>query len=208
MKKKKDKSSKQEVAKLKKRTKSSRQLKQEILHYLRETSTKGVSSRKLDSKLKHGEGCVLATSRNNVPRATPTDFFSDGLTIWIAGEPGVKIRNIRSNQRVAVGIYQRMVPGKINRSLQVQGKATLFNLKNHRKVFIAQVKKLGIFSAVEKIVEESVRSGQVAKESKEEWLEKILHRFNLIRVDPEEITYLYIHPTKGAEKNTWKKRNH
>ena len=74
MKKKKDRSSEQKVAELKKHTKSKQQLKKEILQFLHEARTKGVSSRRLDSKLKHGEGCVLATSRNNVPRAIPTDF--------------------------------------------------------------------------------------------------------------------------------------
>jgi len=149
---------------------------------------------------------VLATVKDNVPRATPVDFFNDGLTIWIAGEPGVKIRNIRSNQRVAVGVYHPMDHSKLNRSLQIRGKAKLFNLKSHRKEFMTRIKKFGILTAVEKIVTEHIQTGNFPKESKKEWVERMLNRFNLIRIDPEEITFLYIHPTKGTEKNIWKKR--
>ena len=44
-----------------------------------------------------------------------------------------------------------------------------------------------------------------AKDSKPALVEKMLMRFNLIRIDPEEIIYLSIHPTRGAEKNIWKR---
>ncbi len=34
---------------------------------------------------------------------------------------------------------------------------------------------------------------------------KALRRFNLIRIEPDEIVYLRIHPTEGTEKNIWTK---
>jgi nitroimidazol reductase NimA-like FMN-containing flavoprotein (pyridoxamine 5'-phosphate oxidase superfamily) len=148
---------------------------------------------------------VLATVRHNVPRSTPVDFFNDGLTIWIAGEPGLKISNIRSNNRVSVGVYHPMDHSKVNRSLQIQGKATLTNFRNHRRKFLNRVKKLGLYDALEKIVGDSTQEFDISKERKRELVEKMLLRFNLIRIDPEEIVYLNIHPTKGAEKNIWKK---
>lgn len=94
---------------------------------------------------------------------------------------------------------------KVNRSLQIQGKATLINLKNDRRKFLARVRKLGLYASLEKIVGDSLQGSGNAKESKNELVEKMLMKFNLIRIDPEEIVYLYIHPTKGAEKNIWKK---
>ena len=94
---------------------------------------------------------------------------------------------------------------KLNRSLQIQGKATLINLKNHRRKFLTRVKKLGLYASVEKIVGDSIKGCDISKEGRHELVEKMLMRFNLIRIDPEEIVYLYIHPTKGAEKNIWKK---
>jgi hypothetical protein len=32
-----------------------------------------------------------------------------------------------------------------------------------------------------------------------------LRRFNLIKIEPYEIIYLWIHPTEGTVKNIWKK---
>ena len=94
---------------------------------------------------------------------------------------------------------------KLNRSLQIQGKATLINLKNHRRKFLTRVKKHGLYASLEKIIGDRIQECGITKESKHELVEKMLMRFNLIRIDPEVIVYLYIHPTKGAEKNIWKK---
>ncbi len=49
--------------------------------------------------------CVLSTCRDNVPRATPILFQTRGLTLYMAGEPGVKLGNIKLNPRVSVGIF-------------------------------------------------------------------------------------------------------
>jgi nitroimidazol reductase NimA-like FMN-containing flavoprotein (pyridoxamine 5'-phosphate oxidase superfamily) len=149
---------------------------------------------------------VLATVKDNIPRATPVDFFSDGLTIWIAGDPGKKIRNIRSNPRVAVGIYHPMDHSKLNRSLQIQGKAKLISFKGHRKEFVSRIKKFGIFAMIEKLAKERVQGGTLAKADRKEWVEKTFSRFTLIRIDPDEITFLRIDPTRGMERNVWKRR--
>jgi nitroimidazol reductase NimA-like FMN-containing flavoprotein (pyridoxamine 5'-phosphate oxidase superfamily) len=49
--------------------------------------------------------CVLATSGNDVPRATPIEYYAKGTTIYIAGAPTTKVDNIKANPRVSVGIY-------------------------------------------------------------------------------------------------------
>lgn len=189
-----------------KHTKSKEQLEKEILKFLNDTSTKPGKSKKPGWQLKHGLACVLATVKDNIPRATPVDFFNDGLTIWIAGDPGKKIRNIRSNPRVAVGIYHPMDHSKLNRSLQIQGKAKLISFKGHRKEFVSRIKKFGIFAMIEKLAKERVQGGTLAKADRKEWVEKTFSRFTLIRIDPDEITFLRIDPTKGMERNVWKRR--
>jgi len=186
-------------------TKTKAQLKKDILAFLNSTSTQPGKSKKPGCPLKHGLACVLATVKNNEPRATPVDFFNDGLTIWIAGEPGLKIRNIRSNPRVAVGIYHPMDHSKLNRSLQVKGKASMINVRDHKRTFMARAKKFGLVYAVEKIIEKNTLGAAVSLKEKKERIEKILSSFNLIRIDPDEITFLYIHPSKGMEKHIWKK---
>ena len=103
---------------IQKQTKSREQLERQMREFLDEASSKPGTSTLPGCPLNHGLACVLATVHDNIPRATPVDFFSDGLTIWIAGEPGLKIRNIRSNPNVAVGIYHPMDHSKLNRSMQ------------------------------------------------------------------------------------------
>lgn len=149
---------------------------------------------------------MLVTVKDNIPRATPVDFFNDRLTIWIIGEPGVKMRNIRSNPRVAVGIYHPLDHSKLNRSLQIQGKAKLITLRNHRKEFMMRVKRFGIIPAVEKVAGEFAQGAADPKAAKKDWIEKTFKRLTLIRIDPAEITFLCLHPTRGRKKDVWEKR--
>jgi hypothetical protein len=128
------------------------------------------------------------------------------LTIWIIGDPGKKILNIRSNNRVSIGVYHPMDRSKPNRSLQVQGKAKLVNYKDHKKVFLPTAKKFGIIRTIENIADKQIQKQLLSPEERTSWIEKTLSRFNLIRIIPDEITCLFIHPVKGMEKDVWKKR--
>jgi nitroimidazol reductase NimA-like FMN-containing flavoprotein (pyridoxamine 5'-phosphate oxidase superfamily) len=190
---------------IQKQTKSREQLEQEILAFLDEASSKPGTSTKPGCPLSHGLACVLATVHENIPRATPVDFFSDGLTIWIAGEPGLKIRNIRSNPRVAVGIYHPMDHSRLNRSLQIQGTATLFNCTSNKEEVVARAKQFGIFQAIEKMMKERPREINISPDQIEDEVMEIIRRFNFIRIEPDEVIFLHIHPTEGTTKDVWKK---
>ena len=191
---------------MKRNTKSRERLEKEIVRFLNESSSKRGQQTNPEELPDNGLGCVLATSRNNVPRATPVDFFNDGLTIWIIGDPGKKILNIRSNNRVSVGIYHPMDRSKPNRSLQIQGKARLVNYKDHKKMFLPAVKKFGIFRTIENMADNQIEQQLLLQEERASWIERTLSWFNLIRIIPDEITCLFIHPVKGMEKDVWKKR--
>ena len=186
---------------IQKHTKSREQLEQEIRAFLDEASSKPGTSTKPGCPLKHGLACVLATVHENIPRTTPVDFFCDGMTIWIAGEPGLKIRNIRSNPNVAVGIYHPMDHSKHNRSLQIAGTAELINVNNNTEEVIARAKQFGIYQAVEKMVRERNPDVKTLYDD----VMNVIRRFNLIRIEPEEIIYLSIHPKQGTTKDVWKK---
>lgn len=75
---------------------------------------------------------VLCTCSNNIPRATPMDFYTDGETfdIYVGMAPGRKITNIEANPVISIGIYTPMKEGKIE-GLQVTaiGKDRLIFLK-------------------------------------------------------------------------------
>ena len=60
---------------------------------------------------------VLCTCSDNVPRATPMDFYmdkkSDDFNIYVGPAPGRKVKNIEENPIVSIGIYTPMDTGKI-----------------------------------------------------------------------------------------------
>ena len=51
--------------------------------------------------------CVLATSKDNIPRATPVMYHFEGLNIWISTENNNegKVDNIRINPKVSLAIF-------------------------------------------------------------------------------------------------------
>ncbi len=77
---------------------------------------------------------VLCTCSNNVPRATPMDFYMDkksgDFNIYVGPAPGRKVKNIEENPIVSIGIYTPMDTGKIQ-GLQItaSGKERLIFLR-------------------------------------------------------------------------------
>ena len=60
---------------------------------------------------------VLCTCSNNIPRATPMDFYmdkkSDDFIIYVGPAPGRKVKNIEENPIVSIGIYTPLDTGKV-----------------------------------------------------------------------------------------------
>ncbi|MHA1209732.1 MAG: pyridoxamine 5'-phosphate oxidase family protein [Candidatus Freyarchaeota archaeon] len=58
---------------------------------------------------------VLCTCSNNIPRATPLDFYTEeeGFNIYVGLAPGRKVKNIEENPVVSIGIYTPLDTGKI-----------------------------------------------------------------------------------------------
>ena len=81
--------------------------------------------------LKEQAMCVIATCKDDVPRATPLEYFSAGTTLYIAPDPGTKIVNIAANPRISVGIFNYVNPDwlagdwKRTKGVQITGDATL-----------------------------------------------------------------------------------
>jgi nitroimidazol reductase NimA-like FMN-containing flavoprotein (pyridoxamine 5'-phosphate oxidase superfamily) len=48
--------------------------------------------------------CVLATCKDNIPRATPIEYYADGTTLYVVADPGTKVVNLKANPRISVGI--------------------------------------------------------------------------------------------------------
>lgn len=91
--------------------------------------------------LKERKVLVLCTSdRNNVPRATPMDFYMDkqssNYDIYVGPSPGRKIDNIKENPYVSIGIYTPLDSGKIQgMQITASGKERLIILKEGDEEF-------------------------------------------------------------------------
>ena len=81
---------------------------------------------------------VLCTCSNNVPRATPMDFYTekDSFNIYVGPAPGRKLKNIEENPTISIGIYTPMSEGKIQgMQITATGKERLIFLKEGDEEF-------------------------------------------------------------------------
>ena len=54
--------------------------------------------------------CVMATSKDDVPRATAIEYFPVGTTIYMVGDPGTKIEHMKANPQASISIRRRLLP--------------------------------------------------------------------------------------------------
>ncbi|MFW9899974.1 MAG: pyridoxamine 5'-phosphate oxidase family protein [Candidatus Thorarchaeota archaeon] len=81
---------------------------------------------------------VLCTCSNNIPRATPMDFYTekDSFNIYVGPAPGRKVKNLKENPIVSIGIYTPMSEGKIQgMQITAKGKEKLIFLKEGDEEF-------------------------------------------------------------------------
>jgi len=75
---------------------------------------------------------VLCTCSDNIPRATPMDFYTEkeSFNIYVGPAPGRKVKNIERNPIVSIGIYTPLSEGKIQgMQITASGKERLIFLK-------------------------------------------------------------------------------
>ena len=83
---------------------------------------------------------VLCTCSDNIPRATPMDFYidkkSNNFNIYVGPAPGRKVKNIEENPNISIGIYTPMDTGKIQgMQITTSGKDRLIFLKDGDEEF-------------------------------------------------------------------------
>jgi nitroimidazol reductase NimA-like FMN-containing flavoprotein (pyridoxamine 5'-phosphate oxidase superfamily) len=179
-------------------------IKKEILEFLK--STCGLPSNNLGTYPcgTHHRNClVLATCHNNVPRATTLEFFNEGLTIYIFAEPSTKIANIKRNPIVSAAIYQQPLDHyKLQKSLQIFGKAELINMKNNPRVFKAKAKKWNLYVCTEKLAKID-KKGLTDKQFTEK-VEQALAAFYFIKIVPQRIIVREYYPDFSMPKYEWR----
>jgi hypothetical protein len=151
---------------------------------------------------------VLATCKDNEPRATTLDFFSEGLTLYIFGEPGGKIGNIRANPKVSACIYQQPMDHSVEqKSIQLWGKATLIHRKDNEDEFMAKVDKWGLKGVAKALISPQVESGKIPKDQLDAALDKTLSSLNIIKIEPEKIILRVYKTDFSMPKYTWTQGN-
>ncbi len=181
-------------------------LEKEIIEFLTERGTcSGGENTGIGCNLKHGRACVLATSHENVPRATPVDFFCDNtLAIWISGEPGGKIANIMRNPSVAAGIYDPVDHTIEQKSIQLWGRARLINQKNNANLVSEKWKEFGLDQAAKGILNKRINNKLMPESAREKTMEMVMKKINLIKIIPEKIALLHMIPDQPPIKKVWK----
>jgi nitroimidazol reductase NimA-like FMN-containing flavoprotein (pyridoxamine 5'-phosphate oxidase superfamily) len=73
--------------------------------------------------------CVLATCGKEAPRASPVEYYSEGVTLYMTFDPGVKVENLKVNPRISIGVCNSIKPEWKNgvdwalvKSAQITGK--------------------------------------------------------------------------------------
>ncbi len=69
--------------------------------------------------------CVIATSFNDIPRASTVEFFPIGMTLYILTEGGKKIANIINNPNISVAIHAPFSGWNNVRGIQITGTAEI-----------------------------------------------------------------------------------
>jgi general stress protein 26 len=133
----------------------------------------------------------LCTCRDNEPRATPLEYFNNGLTVHIFSEGGGKFANLKVNPKVSYSISDPYDPaqdfmGAVG--LQVWGTAAVFK-KNDDP---ARFQSIHQFS----------RNAEALKKHGIDQMAAAVN-FNVITIEPTKIRYLDMR--KGFRNISWEK---
>ena len=139
-----------------------------------------------------------------MPRATPLEFFHEGLTIYIFSEPGGKIANIKRNPNVCAAIYQQpLTHSKTQRSLQIWGEAKLLTIRSDEKMYMEKVEKWNMREVAKRLMSPLIKNLDPDGQKKE--VEKMLGALNLIRIEPARMVLRTYNPDFSMPKCEWKK---
>ena len=79
----------------------------------------------LTAFIKSHNVCVLATARDNIPRATPLEYEAEGTTLYINVGPGRKIEHLKANPQVSAGIHDPLHGWLSVKGIQITGQAII-----------------------------------------------------------------------------------
>ena len=180
------------------------ELEKEILDFLNSTCCKSdLNPGPYSCGMIHRNALVLATSYNDEPRATPLEFFNEGFTLYIFGEPGGKIANIKRNPKICAAIYEQPLDhSKVQRSLQVWGEAELISVRNNKETYLEKVTKWNMFEVARSLMSPLIKD--LEPEDQKANVDKLLEALNLIRITPHRIVLRKYTTDFAMPKYEWK----
>ena len=187
--------------------KTKNQIKKEIIQFLNQTCGRiDPKSGKYRCGIIHRNCLVLATSHKDIPRATPLEFFHEGIIIYIFGEGGGKIANIKRNRNVSAAIYQQPLKHSVvQKSLQIFGKAEIINMKNNPRLYKAKARKWNMYGVAANLGRPLLQNKELSDKDKRALVQKILYSLNIIKITPDHIIVREYHTDFSAPKYEWKK---
>jgi len=190
----------------KQQTKNKAQIKKDIIEFLNRTSGQADNNPgRYSCGLVHKNALVLATSFKDVPRATPLEFFNEGLTVYIFGEPGGKIANIKRNARVCAAVYEQPLKhSKIQKSMQIFGTAELISIRNNPRLLNAKARKWNLYGALESLLKPEVKGKKMSEKEKKVLADRFLSSINMIKITPDHIILREYLPDFTMPKYEWK----
>jgi len=132
--------------------------------------------------------CVLATCKDNIPRATPMEYYSKGVTLYMMPEDGQKMENIRENPYISIGVFAPYTGWLSVKGVQITGEATLITKEDDPKEF-----------------DKGLKVYQWQKSAEEIGLHQLPASFRLLKIEAHAIELLDISlKTKGyAPRQLW-----
>lgn len=90
----------------------------------KESLSKEVVKKVIKKFISNHNTCVLCTSYENQPRATPIEYIYYNDTFYFISEGGIKFANILRNNKVSIGIFDNYKDMKKIGGIQITGEAT------------------------------------------------------------------------------------
>lgn len=154
----------------------------------------------------HRNALVLATCSKDMPRATTLEFFNEGMTLYIFGEPGGKLGNIRRNPNVSAAVYEQpMTHRRVQRSLQIFGEADLITTRNNPRLFKSKARKWGMQEVARNLFSPMIREQKLSGKEADAFVQKGLEMLTLIKIVPYHVILREYHPDFSMPKYEWKK---
>lgn len=189
----------------KKKTKA--QVRKDIIDFLNATSGQ-IDPRpgKHSCGIRHRNSLVLATCSGQDPRATVLEYFNEGMSIYIYGEPGGKIANIRRNPKVSAVVYEQPLDhGAYQRSLQLFGTAELITAKDRPRLFWTKIRKWHMDKVARKIMKPMLAGKNLSAPEYERMLHRAIETLSVIKVIPERVILKEWNPDFSMNRYEWKK---